>query len=146
LAGAGLVIALTPFIFARPGQTATVVLGIFGALAGFLALRTVRRQTARYTLSANGFGRGGQGFTWGDLVGIRLRHFTTRRSEPGSGWMELRLVGPGTRITIDSELDGFLAVARAAHGAACAKALNFDSTTEANFRALGLDAPGPAAP
>lgn len=142
LAAAGLAIALTPFLFARPGPTATVVLGAFGGLAGFLALRTARRQVARFTLSAADFLWGMQCLAWGDITGVRLRHFTTRRAEPGTGWMELRLTGSGTRITIDSELDGFLAVARAAHGAAWAKGLTFDPTTEANFRALGLDAPG----
>ncbi len=142
LAGAGLAIAGAPFIFARPGPTAMVVLGIIGGLAGALALRTASRQVARYTLSATGLGRGGHGLAWGDLAGVRLRHFSTRRAEPGSGWMELRLAGPGTRITVDSELDGFLEVARAAHGAAVAKGLTFDPATEANFRALGLAAPG----
>jgi hypothetical protein len=146
LAAAGLAVALSPFIFARPGQTATVVLGVFGGLAGFLALRTARRQVARFTLSATDFRRGGQCLTWGDIAGVRLRHFTTRQGEPGSGWMDLRLAGSGTRITVDSELDGFLAVAQAAHGAARAKGLTFDPTTEANFHALGLDAPSAPPP
>ena len=146
LAGAGLAIALTPFIFARPGTTAMVILGIVAGLAGFLALRTGRRQVARYRLSATGFSRGGHGLAWAELAGVRLRHYATRRTEPGSGWMELRLAGPGVRITVDSELDGFLAVARAAHGAAVARGLGFDATTEANFRALGLAAPGPDDP
>ena len=141
LAGAGLAIAGAPFIFARPGPTAMVVLGIMGGLAGALAWRTARRQVARFTLSATGLGRGGHDLAWGDLAGVRLRHYATRRAEPGSGWMELRLAGPGNRITVDSELDGFLAVARAAHGAGIAKGLTFDPTTEANFRALGLAAP-----
>ncbi len=142
LAAAGLAIALTPFVFARPGTTAMVILGIVAALGGFLALRTGRRQVARFTLSASGFARGGQGLAWGDLAGVRLRHFSPRRAAAGSGLMELRLAGPGIRITVDSELEGFLAVARAAHGAAAAKGLRFDAATEANFRALGLVAPG----
>ena len=149
LAGAGLAMALTPFIFARPGQTAAVILGVFGVLAGFLALRTARRQMVRYTLSATDFRQGGRRLAWGDISGVRLRHFTTRRAEPGSGWMELRLTGPSIRITVDSELDGFLAVARAAHGAAQAKGFTFDPATEANFSALGLEPPGldrPGAP
>jgi len=98
---------------------------------------------ARYSLSATGLGRGRHGLAWGDLAGVRLRHYSTRRAAPGSGWMELRLAGPGIRITVDSELDNFLAVARAAHGAARAKGLRFDAATEANFRALGLAGPGP---
>lgn len=144
MAGVGLAIALLPFIFARPGQTATVVLGVFGGLAGFLGLRTARRQAARYRLSGEQFAWGRHGLAWRDIAGVRLRHFTTRRAEPGSGWMELRLTGPGSRVTIDSELDGFLAVARAAHGAACARGITFDSATEDNFRALGLEASDPA--
>ncbi len=143
LAAAGLAITLTPFVFAEPGTTAMVILGIVAGLAGFLALRTGRRQVARYSLSAIGLGRGRHGLAWGDLAGVRLRHYSTRRAAPGSGWMELRLAGPGIRITVDSELDDFLAVARAAHGAARAKGLRFDAATEANFRALGLAGPGP---
>ncbi len=142
VAGAGLAIALNPFVFARPGTTSMVILGMVAGLAGFLALRTGRRQVARYTLSADGFNRGGHGLAWVDLAGVRLRHFSPRRAAPGSGLMELRLAGLGIRITIDSELDDFLAVARAAHGAAVAKGLGFDAATEANFRALGLAGPG----
>ena len=100
-----------------------VTLGIVAAAAGFLGLRAGRRQVARYALSATGFARGGQGLTWGEITGVRLRHFSTRRAAPGSGLMELRRAGPGVRITVDSELDGFLAVARAAHGAARTKGL-----------------------
>lgn len=144
LAGAGLAIAVLPFVFARPGHTATVILSIFGGLALILAFRTVRRQLARYTLSAEGFRWGRHGLDWRELAGVRLRHFTTRRAEPGSGWMELRLTGGGARVTVDSDLEGFLSVARAAHGAACANGLDFDFVTETNFRALGLEPQAPA--
>ena len=144
LVAAGLAITLSVLALAQPGRTAMAVLGVLGALSGFLALRTARRQVLRYTLSAAGFGRGRHGLPWQDLAGVRLRHFTTRRAGAGSAWMELRLAGPGARITVDSELDGFLAVARAAHRAAIAKGLTLDPATVANFRALGLDDPGPA--
>jgi hypothetical protein len=55
--------------------------------------------------------------------------------------MELRLTGPKRRITLDSGLDGFSDIVRAAHAAALANGLEFDPVTLANLQALGLDSP-----
>jgi hypothetical protein len=53
--------------------------------------------------------------------------------------MDMRLRGAGTRITIDSELDGFLDIARRAARAAVANGLTLSEATRANFRALGIE-------
>ena len=99
LAGTGMAIALSTLALAQPGRTAAVILGALGVLSMVLGLRTRSRQTSRVALSAASLRRGRLVLPWDGLTDLRLRHFTTRRTEPGGGWMELRLSGPGGRIT-----------------------------------------------
>ncbi len=116
-----------------------MIFAVIGGLAALLAVRTLLRQRARYHFSPRSLGIGRRVLPWAEVAAVRLRHFATRRSEPGGGWMELRISGPAGRIVLDSDLDGFLDVARAAHGAARANGLALDEASQDNFRALGLD-------
>lgn len=139
LAAAGLAFAVLPFLLARPGRVAAVVLGAIGLLSLVLGLRTWRRRAARFVLSADGLRHGRAVLAWEKMTRLRLRHFATRRE--AAGWMELTLSGPGRRVTLDSGLDGFSEITRAAFGAALANDLAFDPATQANLRALGLKVP-----
>ncbi|MDX1483690.1 MAG: hypothetical protein R3229_04335 [Alphaproteobacteria bacterium] len=141
LAAAGLAIAVAPSVFAEPGRVAMIIFGAIGGLSLLLALRTFRRQTCRFLLSADWLEGGGRRLSWEEVTGVRLKHFATRRSEPSDGWMELSLKSPAGRVKVDTDLDGFLAIARAAHGAVLANRLRLDPASVANFRALGLDCP-----
>lgn len=140
-AGIGLAITVPPLAIAEPGPVAMAVLGTLALLFAYLGIRNLRRQASRFLLSEAGLRRGRDGIAWRELERLRLRHFGSRKGAPGSGWMELRLAAGGARITVDSELDGFLAIARAAHGAALDRRLVLDAATRANFRALGLPVP-----
>lgn len=141
LASVGLCIAVLPFLLARPGQIAAFVLGAIGVLALIFGFRTWLRGRTCFLLSADGLSRGPAKLAWDGITGFRLRHFSTRREAPDRGWMELTLSGPGGRISLDSGLEGFMEITRAAHGAALAKKVPFDPATQANLRALGLTVP-----
>ncbi|MDH3241677.1 MAG: hypothetical protein OEO83_13545 [Alphaproteobacteria bacterium] len=141
LASAGLALGLLPFVLAEPGRIAGAILAAIGMLATFLLLRTVRRHAAVFVLGAKSLSAGGRPLAWRELAGLRLRHFATRRDQPGGGWMELRLRGAGQRITVDSGLDGFSDILRAAHAAALANGVKFDPVTAANLTAFGLAIP-----
>lgn len=140
-ATAGLAITVPPLVFAEPGPVAVAILATLALLFAYLALRNARRHASRFVLTDEGLRRGRDAIAWADLARLRLRHFGKRRGDPGRGWMEMRLAAPGGRITLDTELDGFLAIARAAHRAAIARDLALDGATRANFRALGLESP-----
>ncbi len=141
LAAAGLALAALPFALASPGRVAAVVFGLIGVISLVLGIRTWCRRGARFVLTGDGLGRGAAVLRWADMTGLRLRHFATRREQPGGGWMELTVSAPGRRITVDAGLDGFAAVARAAHAAALANGVALDPATVVNLRALGLHVP-----
>ena len=141
LGAAGLTLAGLPFILAEPGRVAGIILAVIGLLSAFLLLRAARRHSAVFLLGAESLSYGGSALPWRELSGLRLRHFATRRDQTGGGWMELRLRSPSRRITVDSGLDGFSDILRAAHAAALANGTDFDPVTIANLQALGLEVP-----
>lgn len=141
LGAAGLALGLLPFVLADPGRVAGVILGAIGLLSAFLLLRTSRRHAAVVLVGAESLSQGGRTLAWQELSGLRLRHFATRRDQPGGGWMELRLRGASQRITMDSGLEGFSDILRAALAAALANGVDFDPVTIANLQALGLKVP-----
>jgi len=141
LGAAGLALGGLPFVLADPGRIASYILAAVLLLAGFLFLRTARRHAAVFLVSADALSHGRRILPWRELRGLRLRHFATRRDQPGAGWMELRLRGTALRFKIDSGLDGFSEVLRAAHAAALANGVRFDPATAANLQASGLEVP-----
>lgn len=124
---------------------------IFGGLTLLFLLftiRTVWRQLVRVEVSDDAISmappRRGP-LAWRDIVRIDLRYYSTRRNLK-DGWTTLRLTGSGTRIVIDSDLDGFDWVARRAAAAAQANQLRLSDATRANFLALGMAAEAGAQP
>jgi hypothetical protein len=141
LGAAGLALGGLPFALAAPGRVAGTILAVILLLSVFLLLRAARRHAAVFLLNAESLTYGGGTLPWRELSGLRLRHFATRRDQSGGGWMELRLRGTGQRVTMDSGLDGFSDILRAAHAAALANGLSFDPVTTANLQAMGLEVP-----
>ena len=132
LMSAGLV-ALAP--------TSKFVLVAFGGLTGLFLLFTIRtalRHRLRIAADADGIRLSGgwvRSLRWDEVEAVRLRYFSTRRSRKG-GWMTLTMRGRGQRVSVDSHLDGFEALARRVAEAAQARNLTLDQTTESNFAAL----------
>jgi hypothetical protein len=116
---------------------------VFGGLTLLFLLftiRTVWRQLVRVEVSDDAISmappRRGP-LAWRDIVRIDLRYYSTRRNRK-DGWVTLRLTGPGTRIVIDSDLDGFDWVARRSAEVARRNGIALSDTTRANFLALGM--------
>jgi hypothetical protein len=137
LGGAVLFWALLP-----PAPQIHAVFGALTLLFLLFTIRTVWRQAVRVEVSDDAIAmtppRRGP-LAWRDIVRIDLRYYSTRRNRK-DGWVTLRLTGPGGRIVIDSDLDGFEAVAKRAAGAVRDNRIEPDATTRANLLALGLGA------
>jgi hypothetical protein len=131
----GALVALAP--------TSPFVLILFGGLTGLFLLFTIRtaiRQRLRIAADADGIRLTGgwvRSLRWDEVEAVTLRYFSTRRSRKG-GWMTLSLLGRGRRLSIDSHLDGFEALARRAGEVANARHLTLDPVTASNFAALDI--------
>lgn len=110
------------------------------------AARTALRAVAIYDLTESGLRRSNalgwrwteRSLAWGDLGALKLRFFSTRRDRT-SGWMELSLTDGGGTLRLDSHLEGFESIVRAATKAAAARRLAISDTTRSNLASLGVD-------
>lgn len=116
----------------------TVLFAVFGART-WLRGRTEYRLTETGLLRTNAALRGqaATGIAWSDLSGLTLRFYPLRRDR-SEGWMQLTVRGAGVRLSIDSTLEDFDAIAEAALAAGLRNDLPMTQTTLANFRALGF--------
>lgn len=136
----GLGITGGPVLLLPTAIPVTVVLAGLGTLFGFFGLRTALRQFTVVEVSdeaisvvANVHKR----LAWCDVRELRLDHYSTRR-DGRDGWMQMRISGPGTRIRIESTLDGFDRLAARAARLATAHRVAMTDDTRGNFRALGI--------
>ena len=83
------------------------------------------------------------GIAWSDLSGLTLRFYPLRRDR-SDGWMQLTVRATGARLSVDSTLENFDAIAEAALAAGLRNDLPMTQTTMANFRALGFSPEKPA--
>ena len=140
-AGLGLGFSLPVLLLIDP---ATFVLWVFGLFAGVSALFLAR--TVLRSLTVTGFdqtavwqaGPRPRRIAWEALTDLSLKFFSTRRDR-SVGWMQLTLAGGGTRIRLESTLDGFDALTERAFLAARDCDLPLTDATLANLMALGLD-------
>lgn len=122
------------------------VVVLFGGLTSLFLLYTIRtaiRHRLRIETDAGGIVvTGGQvrSIRWGEVDGLTLRYFSTRRSRK-DGWMTLTLRAGGRRLALDSHLDGFETLARSAAAAAVVGGLDLDPATRSNFAALDIPLP-----
>lgn len=143
-AGLGLALTLPPTFAVPAGSIAQYVLGALALLFAAFGARTAARQAsrvvldpARITLSA----LRRTSLEWSALRAAKLNYYSTR-SDRGEGWMQLTLKGSGGAaggtIRVDSNLDGFVDVARAAAAAAQANRVPLTETSRVNFTSLGI--------
>jgi hypothetical protein len=144
--GAGLIIGGGGWLLA-PGVLHVVV--IFGGLTLLFLLftmRTVARQYTRIEMTDDAITSGGIGrltLRWSDLDRVKLRYYSTRRNRSG-GWMTLKLARGRTAISVDSNIDGFDAIAARAARTLADNRVTADDVTLANLAALGLTTPAQA--
>ncbi len=139
-AGIGLAIALLPMPWVPAGSFGNWLLGLLALLFGGFAVMTWVKHRSTVQMNPAGIrilGPVGRTIAWGALDRLALRFYSTRK-ERGHGWMQLKLSGGGTTITIDSNLDRFHLVAARAARAAAENALALDPTTLANLESLGV--------
>jgi hypothetical protein len=146
--GAGLVVGAGIWLLA-PGMLHIIV--IFGGLTVLFLLftmRTVARQYTRIEMTDDAIISGGTrrlALHWSDLDRVRLRYYSTRRNRSG-GWMTLKMARGRTAISVDSNIDGFDAIAARAARAVIEHHAAADDITLANLAALGLPTPAQLVP
>lgn len=82
---------------------------------------------------------------WQALEEVRLAYFSTRRDR-SQGWMQLTLIGNGTKISLDSPLDHFHEIAEEAARHVRARQLPVSTATVLNYESLGIHGLKPADP
>jgi len=135
----GLAASLGPIALLEPAAAVRWTLGAAAALFLVYFARTVCRQLTRIELDDAGIssrGLSGADIRWAQLRALRLDYFSTR-GDREEGWMQLRLRGPRRAIRVDSDIEGFAEIARAAQSQAAARGLELDAATRANLEALG---------
>ena len=141
---AGLALVLGPLAFVHPAAPVAWVLAAASALFLVYFGRTVCRQLTHIELDETGIrvrgpalGLLSAALRWEELRSLRLDYYSTRRDSEG-GWMQLRLRGARCTIRIDSELEGFVELARAVALEARRRGVEPDEATRANLGVLGL--------
>ena len=145
--GVGLALSLGLIVFVR--LAAPVAWAMAAAAALFLVYfaRTVCRQLAHIELDEAGIRVAGPAvlpscaaIRWEDLRSLRLDYYSTRRDPEGmsmqGGWMQLKLRDARRTIRIDSNVDGFAELVRAAAHAAARRDLALDPATVSNLEAM----------
>jgi hypothetical protein len=124
--------------FAQPAAPVAWLATAAAALFLVYFARTVCRQLTHFELDEAGIrarGPMGAAIRWEELRSLRLDYYSTRRDRE-EGWMQLKLGDTQRTIRIDSELDGFAELARAAARAAAARGLALEASTLSNLEAL----------
>jgi len=136
---AGLGLTVAPFLVTTPHPVVAVPCLLAAGVFGLFGLRTGLRQATRIRMDATGVIAEGplpRAIRWDDLRDVRLTYFATRRDRQ-QGWMELTVKGGGRRLSVESTLDGFDALAARVAQAARDNRLALSDTTLSNFVALG---------
>ena len=136
----GLAVSLAPLAYVQAAAPVAWVLAAVAVLFLVYFGRTVCRQLTHIELDETGIrasGPLGAAIRWEELRSLRLDYYSTRRDREG-GWMQLRLRDARRTIRIDSELRGFVDLARAAALEARRRGVDIDAATRANLDALGL--------
>jgi len=141
-AGIGLFCCLVPLAVVDFGPVMTLIFAIPAALFAVFGLRTWRHRAITVHVDAAGISTEGPGATriaWQDLTDARLSYFSTRRDRE-AGWMQLKLRAQTGTIALNSALEDFDTVCRAAFEAARSCDIELTDATARNFAALGLGA------
>jgi hypothetical protein len=139
-AALGFGLVTVPLVTVELGRWVMLILMALAALFLVFGARTAKRQLSPIQLDDNGITAAGPfpaRLEWSALERVKLGYYATKR-DGSNGWMQLVLKGPGQHITVDSRIEGFEAIARAAAHAALDRGIEITPTTAANFGALGI--------
>ena len=138
----GFACTLGPLWLVRPAAAIAWVLGGAAALFFVYFARTIVRNFTCVALDEIGIRTKGafdSSIPWDNLCLLRLNYYTTRDDRSG-GWMQLELRGGRQTIGVDSHIEGFVYIAKAAVRVALRRGLPIDPKTLTNLRALGIAA------
>jgi len=138
-AGIGLVCCLVPLATVSFGPIVTLVFAVPAALFAIFGLRTWRNRALTVCVDADGISTPATTIPWQDLTDLKLSYFSTRRDRE-SGWMQLKLRSGHGTIALNSALEDFDTVCRAAFEAARSYDIELTDASARNFAALGLGA------
>lgn len=142
-AAAGLVPITAIFTTVSVGSVSAVILGGFAAIFGAFAIRTALRHGTSLEVSdveLRAVGLRSATIPWDRLDRMKLAFYSTRRDRK-SGWMQLQLGAGGTRLSLDSRLEGFDRLVRHAATVAADRGLELSDATAANLQALNVRVP-----
>jgi hypothetical protein len=129
------ILATTPL-----GLTAAIVLGGFASLFAIFGIRTAVRHGTRIEMTETNLNASGllpTSIAWGELDRVKLTYYSTQRDRRG-GWMQLHLRSGPSQLRVDSRIEGFAELVKAAAKAAELRGLELDPATSANLEALGV--------
>jgi hypothetical protein len=144
--GAGLIIGAGGWLLAPGALHIIVIFGGLTVLFLLFTMRTVARQYTRIEMTDDAIiSDGARRLTlhWSDLDHVKLRYYSTRRNRSG-GWMTLKLTSGRAAISLDSNIDGFDAIAARTARTLIENRATADDVTLANLAALGLPTPAQA--
>lgn len=145
--GIGVMLTGLPLATVPTGPAGRWIFGSLFTLFLLFLARTGLRQRTRIEIDADGISQSRARLCkllWRNVDRVGLRYFSTRFDRSG-GWMQLTLKGRAPRrtvIRIDSTIDNFPEIARAAAAAARENRLQLSTASLANFAALGLTPAG----
>ncbi len=146
-AGVGLVLSGGAVAIAGLDGFVGWLFGVCALVFLLFGLRTALRAVTNFELTetgltrsyAIGLGRADRAVAWQGLKRFRLRFFPARRDR-SQGWMELTLADGRAGMRLDSTVEDFEAILRAAVGAAERRGLALSDATVGNLAALGIAA------
>ena len=105
-------------------------------------LRTAQRHLTTFSFSNDTFqekGPLGKSISLPAVIDIRLRYFSTRKDRTGeSGWFELTIRDPKTKISVDSTINGFEQIMQNCLDIIHQNKLTPSETTIENFSSAGF--------
>ena len=141
-ASAGIILTLAPLAAVPVTTIAGSVLSVLAALFFLFAARTWIRSRTSVALSEEGLEISGlrhKMIPWQGVTSLELRYFATKRDR-SQGWMQLTLKSAKVTIKLESNLEGFEKIVRAAAHTATLRGLSLSSSTIENLRSLELPA------
>ncbi|MDA0652488.1 MAG: hypothetical protein O3C49_04320 [Proteobacteria bacterium] len=129
-----------PFTAIPANSAAGVVLSLLGILFIIFAGRTWVRGRTNVQSSEEGLAvtaLRSKMILWQDIASLELRYFATKRDR-SEGWMQLTLKSTDATLRLESAMEGFESITRAAARAAARRGLPLSPSTQENLRALEL--------